>query len=395
MSRKRILVLTPRFPYPVVGGDRLRIHALCRELAQEHDLTLLSLCESEEEAHMAVPEDEVFSQVERVLLPKWQSRLQVLAAMPGRTPLQVAYYRSRRYARRIAYHLPRHDACLAHLIRTGDYVRSQHVPTALEMTDAISMNYQRVRQLPATRGIRSWIYRIEAQRLMRYEKLVVREFPLVSLVSEIDRDFLLEGSAGSNVLVCSNGVDLQSLPFKNRTQSAPVGVFIGNMQSLQNMDACMYFAEEVLPLIRSQIDFRFRVVGRISSADARRLRAFDGVEVAENVASVADAVSDARVGLAPVRLGAGVQNKVLEYMALGLPVVTSTVALEGLQARPSIDVLVADSPHDYLTQLQTLWQSLNLREQFAARGRQYVQSHHSWSARLAPFVESMNRMMSA
>ena len=393
MTKKKILILSPRFPYPVIGGDRLRIFELCRELAKHYNLTLLSLCETENELRIATPNDNVFTRIERILLPKWRSRLNVLAALPTSTPLQIAYYKSTQFSRRIEELLKEHDCCVAHLIRTGEYVRNASIPTVLEMTDAISMNYIRVSELGKIQGIRSLIYRVEANRLLRYERRILDDFALVTLVSELDRDFLLDGRKRDNVLACSNGVNLADLPFLDRKVSAPVGVFIGNMFSLQNMDACMYFAEEILPKIRAKVEFGFRVVGRIKSGDARRLRTFEGIEVCQNVPNIADAVGDARVGLAPIRLGAGVQNKVLEYMALGLPVITSPIALEGLHALPDTDILVASTPNDYVNAVDQLWKSPNLRTSLAINGLQYVKSHHAWTSRLEPLVRSLRHIL--
>lgn len=387
--RSRILVLTPRFPYPVVGGDRLRIYEVCRELSRHHDLTLLSLCETQEEMGCALPQDGVFQRIERVRLPKWRSILNALAALPTATPLQIAYYQSEAFSRRIQALLREHDICLAHLVRTGHYVRQAKIPVVLEMTDAISMNYMRVRELKKVRGLRSWIYRFEAERLLRYERSAIVGFDLVTLVSTFDRDFLLNGRKVDNVLVCSNGVDQQTLPFRDRKISEPVLAFIGNMYSIQNLDACFYFAEEILPRVRERLPCRFRVVGRIRTADARRLSVIDGVEVLGNVASVSDAVGNARVAVAPVRLGAGVQNKVLEYMALGLPVITSPVALEGLQARPGTDVLVASTPEEYAAQIEALWYDDALRTRLAGSAYRYVREHHSWTVRLQPLLEQV------
>lgn len=392
-QRKRILVLTPRFPYPVIGGDRLRIYEICRELSKHYELSLLSLCESEAEMCSSPPTDGVFGKIERVFLPKWRSVLNVLAAVPGQTPLQIAYYQSAAFAGRVRELLPKHDLCIAHLIRTGHYVRQASTPVILEMTDAISLNYTRVRELEKVRGFKSWVYRFEAERLVRYERAAPESFAAVTLVSELDRAFLLDGRQGGNVEVCSNGVDLDALPFLERRISEPVVAFIGNMASIQNLDACFYFAEEVLPRVRESLRCTFRVIGRIGPGDARRLGALDGVEVLSNVANVAEAVGNARVGVAPVRLGAGVQNKVLEYMALGLPVITSPLALEGLQARAGTDLLVAATPEEYATQLETLWHDEGLRARLAARAYRYVRENHSWAGRLRPLVEWVSRLL--
>lgn len=393
MIRRSILVITPRYPYPVIGGDRLRIFEICRELSRHHDLTLLSLCETYHEFNAKLPNDGIFSRIERVWLPRWRSVLNVMLAIPTNIPLQIAYYKSSEFSKRLKTLLPQHDLCLAHLIRAGDYLRDSSIPKVLEMTDAISLNYQRVSMLGLNRGLKSLVYRAEVKRLVKYERKAIKDYSAVILVSNIDRDFLLQGEELDNVLVCSNGVDLNLLPFRDRKDSSPVAVFIGNMTSIQNLDACLYFAEEILPLIRQKIDCRFRVVGRINPGDAKRLTKFEGVEVFGNVKSIADAVLDARVGVAPIRLGAGVQNKVLEYMALGLPVIASPIAFEGLQAQQGRDLLIAKSPEEYVQHLSVLWEDNIFRAALSQNGLSYVRSYHSWQKRLEPILTIIDKVL--
>ena len=393
VGKKRILVLTPRFPYPVIGGDRLRIYQVCKALSAQFSLTLLSLCETREEMDCAIPNDGVFDRVERILLTKARSYLNTLMVLPTPTPLQVGYYRSPAFQEAVNRFLPDHDGVLSHLIRCAEYVRHAEMPKFLEMTDAISLNYSRVRALEGSGGLRSMIYRLEADRLNQYEHDIVQDFDLSILVSNTDRDFLTGGCDSDNILVASNGVDLSGMPFIERSGSRPMIVYIGNMTTLQNMDACLYFASEVLPILRQRLDATFRVVGRIDAKDAERLQKFPGVEVTGSVASITEAVRDARIGVCPVRLAAGVQNKILEYMALGLPVVCSSIGLEGLRAKPEQDLLLANTPKEYAQQIEKLWANNSLRAELTQNARSYVEAHHDWAAKLAPVVERVTKLL--
>lgn len=394
-SVPRILVLTPRFPYPVIGGDRLRIYYLCKELAKDYSLTLLSLCESKAEMEMKIPDDGVFREVNRVYLPKWMSYLNVLLAVPTDTPLQVAYYRSRRFSEMVASLIPSHSACLAHLIRTGDYVKNVSLPSVLEMTDAISLNYDRVRKLKTKRNFRTWIYSLEANRLLEYERKQIKNFDLVSLVSDTDKSFLVGSSDLSHVITCSNGVDLQVLPCRKHPVGSRVVAFIGNLTSAQNLDACMHFINDIFPELRARFNIKFRVVGKISEGDAKRLSDFDGVEVTGRVDSISDAVSDVAIGVCPVRIGAGVQNKVLEYMALGIPAITSTIGLEGLGAVPGRDLLVADSIDDYCRHVERILEDEEFAFELSRSGREYVECNHDWSVMIAPLRERLANILRA
>ena len=383
--RARLLVLTPRYPYPVIGGDRLRIHRVCRTLARHYDLTLLSLCDDRRElGHQ--PDDGVFSRIERVYLPRWRSIANVVAALPKPVPLQVAYYRDERFRRLLAELLPQHDAALAHLIRTGDYLIGADRPTFLEMTDAISLNYERVRTTRSRGGLRGLVYAFEARRLKRYERDILGRFDAVSLVSSVDRDFLLGGAIDDRVLVCSNGTDLDALRWRPPGRQ-PLLAFIGNMSSMQNLDACRHFAIDVLPRLRARWPMRFRVIGRIRERDAASLRAIEGVEVTGEVDDVGAALGGALAGICSVRLGAGVQNKVLEYMALGLPVVTTTVGLEGLGATPREHLLVADTPAQFEERIAELVEHRELAVRLSIAGRLFIERRPGWDELLAPLLE--------
>jgi len=145
-----------------------------------------------------------------------------------------------------------------------------------------------------------------------------------------------------------------------------------------------------LPVLRRSLEVTFRIVGQIGDRDAERLRQYEGVEVTGAVPSIPDAVADARAGVCPVRIGAGVQNKVLEYMALGLPAVVSQMGLEGLDAVPDEDLLVADTTEQYLKCVSDLWKDVSLRHQLARNALSYVKRNHDWPVRLGPFLEYVN-----
>jgi glycosyltransferase involved in cell wall biosynthesis len=161
------------------------------------------------------------------------------------------------------------------------------------------------------------------------------------------------------------------------------------MLSMQNMDACVFFADEIMPTLPAELNATFRVVGKIRDADAEKLRSFPNVQVVGQVDSIADAVADARVGVCPVRLGAGIQNKILEYMALGLPVITSIVGLEGIDAQENTELLVARKNNDYAEHLQRIWSDQGYAEKLALSARLYVENQHDWHTCLTPIIDAV------
>lgn len=236
--------------------------------------------------------------------------------------------------------------------------------------------------------MRRLAYHIESKKLYAYEREVMNKFDLSILVSSRDSDHLTE-KQNAKVSVYPNGVSLEDYPFEERFNSAPVIVFIGNMSSVQNMDACIFFAKDVMPEINKHIDAKFRVVGKIDVQKANILKGYENVEVTGPVNSISNAVADARLAVCPVRMAAGIQNKVLEYMSLGLPVITSSRGLEGINAVPDRDVLVADSPEQYVSCVEHLWEEDSRRRKYAVNGYEYVKANHDWQKVMCPLVDEV------
>lgn len=391
---KKILVITPRYPYPVIGGDRLRIYEVCKELAKSYELTLVSLCESQSEFTHEVPNDGVFSSVHRCYLPRWKSYLNCLLSMPTSKPLQVAYYESRKFKLLVNELSKQHDMAFSHLIRTAEYVKNLDIKKVLEMTDAISMNYTRISQVKNDSGIKGIIYRIEKDRLHQYEKNISNYFDCNVFVSPVDRDFLYSDntSLSAKSLVCSNGVDLSKLPYRFVSGGNKL-IFIGNMYSAQNFDAAFWFAKNVMPLLRQYDDYEFHVIGKIPADSHKKLMKIDGVVVTGAVESVVEHAHGALAGICSVRLAAGVQNKILEYMALGVPTITSPTGLEGLFANEGKSILVAESPDGYVKHILELKKNSLFAESLAHNGYRYVNEQHSWSGKLKPLVDKIKELL--
>lgn len=396
--KAKLLILTPRFPYPPIGGDRLRIYHLCRLLAPDFELSLLSMCGSREEMEMPAPQDGVFGRIDRVYHGRRQRLMGFLGVLPSRIPLQVGYYRNPEFSRRLAELAPLHDGVLAHLVRTADYIAACPQPRILEMTDAISMSYLRTHDHRLKNPLWATVYREDAQRLQHYERALIGQMDLTILASAVDRDYIVPGAGREKTFVCPNGVDAGTFRYDFSPDGETIA-FIGNVAAYHNFDAVLYFIQEALPLVRQRHPrARLKVVGKIKRKLERRLRRYPGVEVTGTVDSVPLAVRGASVGICPVRFGAGIQNKLLEYMALGIPAITSPIGLEGIDAAPGLHLLVACTPQEWADKVCLLLDNPELARGLAVAGRELIEQHYSWESRVAPLrsaiVECLSRSMS-
>lgn len=393
--RGRILLLTPRWPYPVIGGDRLRIWHLARALSQHHDITLLSLCQTVEELRAAPPQDGVFSSVHRVHLPRWRSWLQMLAALPSQVPLQVAYYRSARFQQEVDRLLPSHDLLACHLARTAPYAGSARVPRWLEMTDAVSLTMQRAADLSTRPWIdpRHWAYRIEARRMRASERRLLDAFDLVSLVSPIDAGALQAGEHAA-MMVAPNGVGMPSAALAPAGRRPPNIALVGRMDSLANRDALWFFVRDVLPRVRMRVPAAaLHVVGHVAPADAARLSREPGVHLAGTVARLEDALQHCRVGVCPVRMGAGVQNKMLDYLAHGLASIASPIGLEGLDLTPGQHALCARSADEWVALTSALLLDDARSSALGEHGAAWARQHGSWERALRPLLAEVQALL--
>jgi glycosyltransferase involved in cell wall biosynthesis len=388
--KKSILIITPRFPFPPIGGDRLRIYHICKELSKRYHLHLYSLCESKSELLFESEEqNKIFLTITRFYQPRYLSFLYCFLALFTTTPLQVAYYKNRKLLDCLSSINFRFDAVLGHLIRVFPYVDVLRCTKFLEFTDAISLNYSHFKRGHRNyKSLRSLIYSFEASRLKAYEDNALSICDASFIVSKIDAEFLLERTPmnAHKLIISSNGVDASKFHSIYSPSSINI-LFIGNMHSLQNIDAALNFCINIFPLVLSKIpSTRLKIIGRIKDSDLEKFKNFNNVDVVGEVEDIQNSVSDARVGICPMRVGAGVQNKVLEYLSFGLPTVTSQLGYEGFDFIDGEELLIANNNLEFSEKILEIFSNAILAQKLSISGRLAVLQRYDWETKLRPLV---------
>jgi sugar transferase (PEP-CTERM/EpsH1 system associated) len=262
----------------------------------------------------------------------------------------------------------------------------QDVSAVIDLVDVDSQKW--VDYAGGHRGPRRWLYALEGRRLAQLEQTLAGWATGLTFVSDLEADLFRRSATHSNVHVITNGVDLEYFqPNESATETDQACVFVGALDYHPNIDAACWFSAEVWPEVRRRFpEATLRLVGRRPCTAVQRLAQVPGIEIIGQVEDVRPQVSTAAVVLAPLRIARGIQNKVLEGMAVGKPVVASPQALQGLGRLPELPILRASTPADWVEALDRLFAREPLRRQLGAAGRRYVETHHSWDRCLQPFA---------
>lgn len=376
----QILVLCSRVPYPLTGGAKLRMFHTARLLATEHDVDILAVDEEPvADVHINALEQQ-FRNVFTFTFPKYQFYLNTFPGIISRRPLQTHYFSTKELHRWVERNVDNYDLLYCNHVRTTEYARGYDMPKVVDLVDAISRNYEAA--TADASGLWRLIYPVEAHRLRRYEQQMVDEFDRSFVVSEADHRHISDGKKDSTFSVLPNGVR-EEIVERGPSPTSPSGnpriVFLGKMDYFPNEDAAVYFARDVFPQIRELLSkAEFIIVGTSPTERVEALGEEPGVTVTGFVDDPLDYLQDAHVVVAPMRHGAGLQNKILEAMGMGKPVVTTSLGLEGIDAEPGTHLLTADGADELATAVATLLNSERKRNDIGTAARALIEDVYTW-----------------
>jgi len=351
----KVLFLVTRFPVPPWRGDQLRAYHHLRLLAPRHEITCAALVVRPPPAEAVRALAALGVRVEVVRLGLAGAVPSLARALVGdRRPLQVLLYARRRARARVAALAARADLVHAQLVRAATYLPAGPAPAAVvDLVDALSASF--ARRAARERGPLGMIVAAEAARLLRYENELVRRGLTCLVVAESERAPLAGREA---VRVVPNGVDLAAFP---------------------NVDAATFLVRDVLPRVRAAVPgAELRLVGARPTRRVRALAGAAGVSLAAAVPAMAPELTRATIAVVPLRAGSGLQNKVLEAMAAGTPVVATPRAVAGLALGAGVEVLVADDATGLAAAAVALLRDPARARAQARAGRALVERRYRW-----------------
>jgi sugar transferase (PEP-CTERM/EpsH1 system associated) len=382
---KKLLYLVHRIPYPPNKGDKIRSFHFLKALAEKYEIYLGTFIDDPDDWQYV---DALKSYCKDSfcvdLQPKW-AKLISLSGFLSNEALSLPYYRNQALQTWVDSVIETHDIQQAMIFSSpmAQYlVNHPQVDLVADYVDVDSdkwLQYAKSKRWPA-----SWVYQRESQKLLDYEIDMANRAKSTLFVSEQESQLFkqLAPSVSEKIDYVNNGVDTvffdPSLTYESPFAQAEMAiVFTGAMDYWANVDAVIWFAQEVFPLVKQQCaDARFYIVGSKPTKQVLQLaEADESIIVTGRVEDVRHYVANAAVVIAPLRIARGIQNKVLEAMAMAKPVVVTPAAMEGIAVTENIQIAVAAEPSKFAEQVVNYLHALNT---IVLENRYYVQAEFSW-----------------
>ncbi|MFZ4785902.1 MAG: glycosyltransferase [Flavobacteriales bacterium] len=386
----RLFVLLSRVPYPLEKGDKLRAYHQIKLLSQRHEVYLFCLNDQTVTEPTLAHLRTIAKHVEVVNLSKVIMAFRLCRALFSREPFQVHYFYQNSIQRLINQRLrefnPEHIYC--QLIRCAEYVKNFHgCPKTLDYMDAFNAGHRR-RIDSADRWFKPFV-KEESRRLVTYENLIFDYFEHHTIISAQDQQLIYHENR-NKIQVIGNGVDVNFFHRNENSSHRFDLLFTGNMSYPPNVDAACRLAQEILPLVRKEIpSARLLIAGASPAKSVEQLSSINGVEVSGWLPDIRDAYNNASIFVAPMRIGSGMQNKILEAMSMEMPCVTTALVANAFPIDHRRWFDIAESNEDIAAAIIHLHQNETMRKQKANGGRELVKDYYSWEST----VEQLNTLL--
>ncbi len=373
----KLIYLTSRFPYPLNKGDKLRSYHQIKELSIQNDIYLISLSESKVSERSIVELNKYCKSVHVYHISLINRIFNLFKTLINNRPFQVNYFYHQKIQKKINSNIsiinPDHIIC--QLVRTALYVKDEHsIPKTIDYMDALSKGLER--RITISKFWQKPFVKMESQRMKRFENLAFEFFNNHIIISSIDRDEIAHIN-NKNIEIIPNGID--SNYFKKITTNKIYDlIFIGNLSYIPNIEAAKYISKTIFPILKEKIpNIRILISGSNPSKKVLRL-ANKNIIVSGWVDDIRETYCSGKVFFAPMELGSGLQNKLLEAMSLGIPCITSNLCNESLGGTHMKNIIIGNNAEQYISQILNILSNSELISDIGKNGSEYVNKKFSW-----------------
>lgn len=387
----RILFLSQRVPYPPNRGDKISCWHLIERMARRHEVQVVAFAHDEADRRAArTLEEKGFDVASFPLRPRWRS----LPLLATARPLTLGFYGSARLQAEVDRRVAGCDMAYAFSSSMGAFLLPHPLPWVMHFAELDSDKWRQY--AGRTAFPMSWVYRREWRTLFAFEQRLAAAALQNVFCTPLEQRIFQERIPGRPSLVVRNGVDLDSFRPAPELAEPRHLIFVGVMDYYPNVEGCLWFCRDVLPRLRERFpDVRLSIVGAHPTQEVRRLGEIPGVTVTGFVEDTRDWLRRASVSIAPLRIARGIQNKVLEALAMGLPVVGTTSATQGVEGQAGRDFLVADDADAQVEALAGLLAEPERARELGRRGRAFVEETYDWEVCLAPLDAVLDEVAAA
>ena len=388
----KIFVLLPRIPYPLEKGDKLRAFNQIKQLAKRNEIVLCALNDNskvnEQDAFRAL--QPYCQSINFIRISKPQILLGLVRAFLKGLPMQCGYFYNHKAAKRINNLIIKHkpDILYGQLLRTAEYIRHKDIPKAIDYQDIFSYGMKRRANIASF--ITRPVFNMEYRRLKRFEAITFDQFDVRSIISEPDRA-LFPHEKRDEILIIPNGVDHDFFKPQNREKKYDL-VFTGNMSYPPNVNAVEYLANDIMPLVWKTLPETTLYIAGATPDPKVKKAASERIIVSGWLDDIRDAYAQSRVFIAPMRIGTGLQNKLLEAMSMRLPAITSPLANASLGAQPDEEVLIGSNAEEMAQNIITLLTDKEKAERLAQSGYDFTNRVYDWGKATERLEEAMRTL---
>jgi sugar transferase (PEP-CTERM/EpsH1 system associated) len=394
LPRLKILFLSQRVPYPPNRGDKITTWRLIERMKRAHEVRVVAFAHDDGDVRAA--EELRAKGFPTTAIPyhdKW-AKLRSLPLLATKTPLTLGVYGSKALQAVVDREIGSCDMAYAYSSSMGAFLEKHtSTPRVMHFGELDSDKWRQYGE--RTRFPMSWVYRREQRTLLAFERRVAHAFTDNVLCTPLEQTVFAREIPGARSTVLRNGVDLAWFAPRPAEREPGHIVFTGVMNYFPNSDGCVWFVNEILPLVRREHPHaRFTIVGSHPAPDVTALGKTAGVTVTGFVKDTRDYLARGAISVAPLRIARGIQNKVLEAMAMGLPVVGTTCATQGVDGRADRDYLVRDDAEGFARAVCALLAKPEDAAALGARARAFVEAHYDWEIVFEPLDEILTRCAS-